>query len=93
MILIVLLIAVAGPRFGLVLAWLFTDSVADAFSGPIIPIAGFLFAPWTTLAFIVVWSPSGPTLIDWLIVAVAAMADLGSYGGSWLRFGPEPALA
>ncbi len=42
---------------------------------------GFLFLPWTTLFFIVAWSPivgvSG--FWDWLLVAIGVVLDIATY--------------
>ncbi len=44
------------------------------------PLLGFFLLPWTTLAYAVMWS-SGDRLygLEWFIVALAFLADLGSY--------------
>ncbi len=43
---------------------------------------GFLFLPWTTLAYLYVF-PGGIVGIDWLILLVAFVVDLSGHGGSY----------
>ena len=75
------LVALISPRFALVLVWLFSDRFGHAFDNVVVPILGFLFAPWTTLVYVFVVGP-GHTLHngDWLWIAIAVLVDLGSYG-------------
>lgn len=46
-------------------------------------IAGLLFLPWTTLMYIIVWTPGGLSLWGWLFVGLAFLGDLASYGGGY----------
>ncbi len=71
-----------GPRVALGLVWLFTNTVDRAFDGVLVPALGFLFLPWTTLAYAVTTSPGGPSAIVWVVIALGAIADLSSYGVS-----------
>ena len=81
---LVLLLALISPRLALVAMVLFTDIVGRAFDGVLVPLLGFLLLPWTTLAFAVMWI-SGThevTGIEWFIVVLAFLADIGAYGGT-----------
>jgi hypothetical protein len=71
-----------GPRLGVFLWWLF-DMVRweRTFDSVLWPILGFVFLPWTTLAYVLVF-PGGVSGIDWLLVVLAALIDLSSYSGS-----------
>lgn len=70
-----------SPRFILFLMWLFSSSRLDAFSTLWWPFIGFLFLPFTTLMYVLVWSASnGVSFIGWLLVGFAFLIDLGSYG-------------
>ena len=72
-----------GPRAGVLLWWLFERARWDlAFDHIVIPILGFLFMPWTTLAYVLVF-PGGLDSLDWILVIVAILVDLGSYGGGY----------
>lgn len=65
--------------------WLFTNLVDRAFGGWIWPLLGFLFAPWTTLIYVIVWSPGGASGIDWLWIALGALADAATYSARAAR--------
>ncbi len=72
-----------GPRAGVLLWWLFARARWDsAFDSIVIPILGLIFLPWTTLAYVLVF-PGGLSALDWILVIVAILVDLGSYGGGY----------
>ena len=70
-----------GPRVALLLWWLFDDDRVDAaFGSWIWPVLGLIFLPWTTLAYLVVWSPIvGVDNWEWIIVALGLMLDVATY--------------
>lgn len=73
------------PRLAIIGLWILTPLVSRAFSGIILPILGVLFLPYTTLFYILVYSPETELSI-WaiLFVIVGFIFDLGSYaGGGW----------
>jgi hypothetical protein len=87
-------ILLAGaPRLGLGLWW-FVDparilsafngwsTTVGSFTAPmwIWPLAGFLLVPWTTIAWVFV-SPGGVTPLEWVILVIALLLDLGAHGG------------
>ena len=43
---------------------------------------GFLFLPWTTLAYLYVF-PGGIVGYEWIVLAVAFLIDLSEHGGSY----------
>jgi hypothetical protein len=47
----------------------------------LLPALGFLFLPWTTLMYVLLWSTGGLSLVGWVIVGLGFLADLGTYGG------------
>jgi len=51
--------AIVGPRFALAIWWIFGTKVEDAFGSWVWPLLGLLFAPWTTLAYVIAWQPGG----------------------------------
>jgi len=69
-----------GPRFGILVWWLM-DSLRweAAFSSFWASFVGFLFAPWTTIFYVLVWSPGGLRGFDWLILAFGIVLDIASY--------------
>jgi hypothetical protein len=83
-----------GPRFALLLVWIFGDKVGDAFSSWFWPLLGLLFLPWTTLAYIIVWGPiHGVSGVGWLLVALGIAADIATYSARSVssRYGPASA--
>ena len=77
-----------GPRFALLLWWIFGDKVDAAFSSFIWPFLGLLFLPWTTLAYVLMWDVGTPRVsgFEWFIVVLAFLMDLAAYfGGKWAR--------
>jgi len=76
------LVLAGAPRIALALWWLFEPGRFDsAFeSGIIMPLLGLIFLPWVTLAWVFV-SPGGVGGFDWIILALAVVIDLSSWGG------------
>ena len=72
-----------GPRFATLIWWLINPvRFTAAFSSFIWPALGILFLPWTTLMYLIVWSPvTGVYGLDWLWLVLAVLADLGTYAG------------
>lgn len=83
---------IGAPRLGLVIWW-FADPVRFALMFPAwslgtnlyvpgwaLPVLGFIFLPWTTVAYVWV-APGGLTLIKWVILAIAFLIDLSTHGG------------
>ncbi|MGD8736523.1 MAG: hypothetical protein PVJ85_07180 [Anaerolineae bacterium] len=74
------LLAAGAPRLALILMWLLTPWVSQAFNGSfLVPILGLIFLPLTTVIFVLV-GPDGLTVFDWLLVIVGFLIDLGAYG-------------
>ena len=78
------LIALISPRLAIVALWLFSDVLSRAFDSWLLPFAGFLLLPWTTLAYTAFWD-WGPgrevTGFEWFFVGLAFVIDLGAYFG------------
>ena len=72
-----------GPRFATLVWWLINPVRFNlAFSSFIWPLLGLIFLPWTTLMYLIVWSPiTGVSGFDWVWLALAVVADIASYGG------------
>lgn len=70
-----------GPRVA-ALAWYFIDTARwnAAFGNILLPCLGFLFLPWTIMAW--VWmSPGGISGLEWVIVGLGFLLDIGAFGG------------
>ena len=73
--------AFIGPRFALLLVWIFDSNRVDAaFSTWVWPLLGLLFFPWTTLCYLIVWGPvNGVSGGGWVLVAFGVFLDLLTY--------------
>jgi hypothetical protein len=73
-----------GPRAAILVWWVVdTARWTLAFSGSWIwPLLGFIFLPWTTLAYVLV-APGGIVLFDWLILGIGVLIDLSSWFGGY----------
>jgi hypothetical protein len=77
---LVILFAAISPRLAIFLVWLFGDRMTIAFHSGWVAFLGFLFLPWTTLAWAVAYAvPKGVTGFGWFLVIFAFLVDLGSY--------------
>jgi hypothetical protein len=79
---VLLLVALVGPRLGLAVLWLFSDYLNRAFDTFVLPLLGFIFLPWTTLAYAVAQNAFGGLHdIGLLLVVLGVLADVGVLGG------------
>ncbi|NOX61110.1 MAG: hypothetical protein GXP42_04070 [Chloroflexi bacterium] len=70
-----------GPRLGILVWWLIQPIRWQAtFETFLWPFLGFLFAPWTTLMYVLVF-PGGIVGFDWIWLALGLLADIASYSG------------
>jgi hypothetical protein len=75
-----------GPRVAGIVWWIARplrwvgESSLSAFDSFIWPVLGLLFAPWTTLMYVITFS-NGIHGVEWLLMGIAVLADLGSYAG------------
>ncbi len=70
-----------GPRAGVLIWWLIRPVYYQAvFQSYLWPILGLIFAPWTTLMYLLV-APGGVLGFDWVWMSFAILADLGTYAG------------
>jgi hypothetical protein len=83
----VLVILFLGPRVAIVAMALFSSYLGRAFGGNILlPLVGWLFLPWTTLAYAwAIHSRGEVTGFQAIVVVVAALVDLGVVGGGAAR--------
>lgn len=80
----VLLVLFLGPRVALAALALFSGYLGRAFDGNfLLPFLGWLFVPWTTLAYAYAINSNGEVSGFYtVIVVVALLADLGVIGGA-----------
>jgi len=71
-------------RIMLLMVWIARPVMMDAtFSSFIIPCLGFMFLPFTTLMYVLLWSPGvGIQGLDWLWLFLAALMDIASIGAA-----------
>lgn len=75
------IILAGAPRFAFIMWWLFQPvRVNTSFDTIFFPLLGVLFVPWTTLMWVIVY-PGGISVVNWVFLALALAADLGTYFG------------
>jgi len=76
-------VALAVPRVLMVFVFLLTDWFGRAFQTSVWPILGFVFMPYTTLAYLAAMLKNNHTLSGgWLVLLVVAIVvDAGHWGG------------
>ena len=76
-------LAFLGPRFGLIVFWLGWPARWDIVFGDnsLVPLLGFVLAPWTTLAW-VLCGPGGIEGFDYFLVGMSILADVLTLVGS-----------
>lgn len=78
---LVTILGLLGPRAAILVWYLFQPSRWNqTFETIAWPLLGALFAPWTTLMYVLV-APGGVAGWDWILMIIAVLIDLGSYGG------------
>jgi hypothetical protein len=69
------------PRLGLLIVWIFTNEVDQAYDTWILPLLGLIFLPLTTLVYALFYSPvGGVDGIEWFWVVLAFLLDIGALG-------------
>ena len=83
-------LALAAPRFVLVLVFLFSDYLGHAFETALWPLVGFFFLPTTTLAYAFALNEAGSVRGFHLVLVVAALlVDLSASGYGLSRRRPR----
>jgi hypothetical protein len=79
---LVVLVVLAIPRTIMVVLWIFSNYLSNAFGTWVWPLLGFFFLPTTTLAFAVAQNRyHGVRGIGLLLVVLGVLIDLGALGG------------
>jgi hypothetical protein len=69
--------AAFAPRVLLILAWIFSERWARVWDGNwIFPLLGIFFLPYTTIMYILVWSPGGLQGFNWVWIAFGVLLDV-----------------
>ncbi len=77
---LILVIALLGPRVAIVLLAIFTSFFERAFDGLLLPLLGFLFLPFTTIAYAWAINSRGEVAgLQAVVVVVAVLLDLGVF--------------
>lgn len=65
-----------APRVMLALAWIFSDRWPFVWGSDwIVPLLGIIFLPYTTIMYLLVWTPAGIDGWDWLWIVLGLMLD------------------
>jgi hypothetical protein len=69
--------ASVAPRLILILAWIFGRRWDLVWRGNwIVPVLGIIFLPYTTIMYLLVWSPAGLHGFDWVWLLLGVMLDI-----------------
>lgn len=72
---------VVAPRVMLLLAWLFSERWDTVWGGAWLwPLLGLIIAPYTTVMYMLVWSPTGIAGWDWMWIVLGVLLDLVKWG-------------
>jgi len=77
-------LALAFPRLAIILVWLFSAYLQQAYITVLWPVLGFIFLPLTTLAYAWAWHQNNAQPFQGLgmaLIIIAALFDLGLLGG------------
>lgn len=83
---LIALVALLAPRVVMIVLYLASDYLQRAFQGWLWPLLGFLFMPYTTLAYAWAINSNGSVSGVYLaVLVIAVLVDLGVLGGSARR--------
>jgi hypothetical protein len=73
-----------GPRAAILIWWIWQPARWElAFASWVWPVVGFIFAPWTTMSYVLV-APGGVQSLDWIWIVLGVLADVAFWsGGAW----------
>ena len=80
---LLVLLAIFLPRVVIVLLFFLSTWLHEAYAGvsAVWPVLGFIFMPFTTLAYALAMHAGGVAGLYLLILIVAVLMDVGSWGG------------
>ena len=69
--------AAFAPRLVLIIMWIWGWRINAAFDSFIWPLLGLIFAPYTTIMWVLVWTPAtGVTGWDWVWIGLGVVLDV-----------------
>lgn len=80
---LLIVIGLFVPRVVLAFLWLLTDYLSRAYETQLWPLLGFLFLPYTTLAYAIAINQGGGVNGIWMVLFVlGVLLDFGVIGGT-----------
>jgi hypothetical protein len=74
-------VAAFAPRLVLILAWIFGNRWDAVWKGNWFwPLMGIIFAPYTTIMYMLVYGPGGITGWDWMWIGLGVLLDIMKWG-------------
>lgn len=74
-------LSLIGPRFAIIVWWLFDQTRWEAaFDNFALAFVGLFLAPYTTLTYVIIF-PGGVTGFDWIILGFGLLADIMTWTG------------
>ena len=72
------------PRLAVLFIWIARPQYFTAAFGDMIlwPLLGIIFLPFTTLIYVLLWSPAGLSGFDWVWLLLAFLIDIGGLASS-----------
>jgi len=78
------LLAIAAglaPRLVLIIMWIVGPRISNTFETWVWPLLGLIFLPYTTIMYVLVWSPAtGVNGWDWLWIGLGVWMDVMKWG-------------
>jgi hypothetical protein len=65
-----------APRLMLILAWIFSERWDRVWDGWVLPLLGIIFLPYTTIMYMLVWTPNGIEGWDWMWIGLGVLLDI-----------------
>lgn len=84
--------AAFAPRLAFLFYWIARPQMVEAaFGNWIVPLLGFIFLPFATLFYVILYAPGvGLTGWDWLWVILAVLLDIQHYAGAYSQRNQVP---
>ncbi len=75
------------PRLALLVLWIARPAIVGAAFGTfLLPLLGFIFLPFTTLIYVLVYTPGvGVVGLEWVWVIIALLLDVGHWGAGYTQ--------